>query len=648
MLRILPTLGEGGEELEDDYVVPVDVYDKELFGSEKIKVNTFGMLRTMRNERFQNLPKQKKYDIALDDEDITPADENASIKSVDAMQFPTEDDIKAEFLKSGMLGKIYPDYEERNEQVEMSGEVLAAFRDSKKLAIEAGTGVGKSMAYLIPAIKIAKENEIIVGIATKTNSLLDQLVYHELPALAKQIDGLVYASLKGAKHYICLRKAAMLAGADARVVNFKGEEFCTAASVASLISYIEQTAYDDCDGIKINGRALPNPAYTCGSHECLRNKCPFFHNGCFVHGARRMAKNADIVVTNHSMLFCDIKANNGLLPPIKYWVVDEAHGTEAEARRAFSQDVLASTLLDWGKGLESEKPKFNVFERAARNMDTEEIDDKGTVYGLINKCKSSGKDMANKANLFANGINKLLAFAQKSYNGYEYSTIWIDDKIRESEEFNEIYKLAKAWYDSAEDLITACNKVLAYLEDFKSTAVTSLEISAFTFDVKEAMNACDVIFFNNSDQYVYSSFLNNKKTVKQDKLSAELYTVSDILNERLYSQCKSIIFTSATLATGDSFKAFKDSIGLDSETLECQLASSFDYDNNMTIYITNDMSQPNAPEFGEQLNPFLADLHIAGDGSILTLFTNRRQMEKAFEVVNEKIKTKNLRLLMQK
>lgn len=318
MLKILPTLGLDDEEVEDDYVVPVDVYDKDLFGNEKTKVNTFGMLRTMRNERFQNLPKQKKYDIALDDEAPMGADENVPIKAADALQFPKEESIKSEFSKSGMLGKIYPDYEQRDEQVTMSAEVLSAFRDSENLCIEAGTGVGKSMAYLIPAIKIAKENEITIGVATKTNSLLDQLIYHELPALSDQIDGLVYSSLKGAKHYICLRKAAYLAGGEAKIVKFKGEEFCNAASIAGLISYIEQTAYDDCDGLKINGRALPNAAYTCGSHECLRNKCPFYHNGCFVHGARRMAKNSDIVVTNHSMLFCDIKANNGLLPPIKY------------------------------------------------------------------------------------------------------------------------------------------------------------------------------------------------------------------------------------------------------------------------------------------------------------------------------------------
>lgn len=143
--------------------------------------------------------------------------------------------------------------------------------------------------------------------------------------------------------------------------------------------------------------------------------------------------------------------------------------------------------------------------------------------------------------------------------------------------------------------------------------------------------------------------MNTKKTVKQDKLTAELYSVSDVLNERLYGQCKSIIFTSATLATGDSFKSFKDAIGLPEATRECQLSSSFDYDKNMTIYVANDMpANPNAPEFTDRLSQFLTDIHIAGDGSILSLFTNRRQMERAFEVVSEDIKPHGLRLLMQK
>ena len=186
------------------------------------------------------------------------------------------------------------------------------------------------------------------------------------------------------------------------------------------------------------------------------------------------------------------------------------------------------------------------------------------------------------------------------------------------------------------------------MEDFKSFAVTTREISAFVVDIKEVMNACDVIFFNNSDKYVYSAFLNRKKTIKQDKLRAELYSVSEVLNEQLYAKAHSIIFTSATLALGDSFEAFKDSIGLPGDTREHQLASNFDFDNNMTIYIARDLPAPNDPDFTEQLNPFLSNIIIAGGGSVLALFTNRNQMERAYEFCDERIRPENLSLLCQK
>lgn len=662
MLNVIEAQNAEFESYEHvDELDPNDeIYDENLFENSDNKVNTFAMLRTMRNERFIDLPIQKKHDVELDDVQYTP--ENVPIKPMDAMQFPCSEDVEKEFSKSGILGSIYKDYEERDEQNVMADKVLEAFRDSKNLVIEAGTGVGKSMAYLIPAIKVAKENEITIGIATKTNSLLDQLIYHELPALKSQIDGLVYSSLKGAKHYICLRKAAYLASSKARLIKFKDDEFCNAASIAGLLSYIEQTTYDDCDGIKINGRALPNAAYTCASHECMRVKCPFYHNGCFVHGARRMAQNSDIVVTNHSMLFCDIKANNGLLPPIRYWVVDEAHGTESEARRAFSSNVLASVLLDYAKVLDSENPKLNIFEKAARNIDTsaleskeeshlahnEEQAGKSVIYGLINKCKSAGKELSNYCSRYANNISLLLDFSEKSKSGYEFSNVWINDDIRESEQFNELFKYAKEFSEKAENLLIQTNKLIAYLDDYKSCAAIAREISVFVFDIKELMDASDVIFFNNSDAYVYSSYLNTKKTIKQDKISAELYAVSDVLNERLYSQCKSIVFTSATLATGDSFKSFKDSIGLNDETIECQLSSSFDYDNNMTIYVANDIPDPNSMPYIDKLSTFLCDLHIAGDGSILSLFTNRRQMERTYENIIDDIKAHNLQLIMQK
>lgn len=659
MLNVVPIFDK---DVSTDNIVSENIDNVDIFGEPHTKVNTVGLLRAIRTERFVNIQTQEKFDVELANSDLYPSNSNLEIKAQNALQFPTSDELNHDFSNDGLLGKIYSDYEERKEQKEMSNYVLKAFRDSKKTVIEAGTGVGKSMAYLIPAIKIAKENQVIVGIATKTNSLLDQLIYHELPALKEQIGDLVYSSLKGAKHYICLRKASILASQSAKIVKFKGEEFCNAPSVAGLLSYIEQTVYDDCDGVKINGRALPNAAYTCGSHECYHGKCPFFNHGCFVHGARRMAKNSDIVVTNHSMLLCDLKSNHGLMPPIRYWIIDEAHGIESEARKAFSSNVLAQTLLDFSNNLSSESAKFNVFVRAIKNIDSSNLEvkddrnidfnsqqeDKTLIFGLMNKCKSISKDFSILSANYADNICLLLNFADKNSYGYEFSNIWINNKIRESEQFNKLFNYAKEWMTCADNLLTQANKLLLLLQDYKGNPIVVKDISALLFDIKECLSASDVIFINNSDKFVYSTTINNKNIIKFDKLSAEPYTVSEQLNDSLYSSCNSVVFTSATLALGDNFESFKDSVGLDSDTLECQLDSSFDYYNNMKVFVCNDMPDPNSVPYVDALSDFLTELHIAGRGSILSLFTNRRQMEKAFEVVSENIKPNGLRLLVQK
>lgn len=93
--------------------------------------------------------------------------------------------------------------------------------------------------------------------------------------------------------------------------------------------------------------------------------------------------------------------------------------------------------------MESERPKYNVYERAARSINSEEIDDKSTIFGLINKCKKAGKDLANKSNLFANGFCKLLDYAPHAYGSYESCDVWINQEVRESEQFNALFKRAK-------------------------------------------------------------------------------------------------------------------------------------------------------------------------------------------------------------
>ena len=234
---------------------------------------------------------------------------------VKSLDFPSSEEVSAAFAPDGMMGSIYDDFETREAQRQMACEVASAFEASVNLAVEAGTGVGKSMAYLIPSVMLAMRNKITVGVATKTNALLDQLVNHELPLLAKQNEGLSFCSLKGFSHYPCLRNVERLVNEGPKMRMVNDVEVSQAAALAGLLSFIEQSDYDDIDGLKIDYRALPRYEICTSSHDCLRRKCPFFGSKCFVHGARQRAESADIVVTNQTMLFCDVAAEGGLLPP---------------------------------------------------------------------------------------------------------------------------------------------------------------------------------------------------------------------------------------------------------------------------------------------------------------------------------------------
>ena len=142
---------------------------------------------------------------------------------------------------------------------------------------------------------MAQRNNISVGVATKTNALLDQLVNKELPLLSKALEQqtgtpLTYAPLKGFSHYLCLRRVENVVHAGARMKEVAGKEISQAPAIAGVLSYIEQTEYDDIDTLKVDYRTLPRYLITTNSTDCLRRKCPYFGTACFVHGRARARK----------------------------------------------------------------------------------------------------------------------------------------------------------------------------------------------------------------------------------------------------------------------------------------------------------------------------------------------------------------------
>lgn len=567
------------------------------------------------------------------------------------LHFANEETIDQAFSPEGLVGHLYDDYEMRDEQKTMAQAVNRAIAHSENVVIEAGTGVGKSMAYLVPLALAAKENDITVGVATKTNALLDQLVNKELPLLKKEL-GITYAPLKGFVHYPCMRKINQIDKQGPRSILFKNQVVQQAPALAGLLSFIDQTDYDDIDGLKIDYRALPRWSITTKSAECLRRKCPFFGRTCFVHGAREQAQRSDVVVTNHSLLFWDLRCEGGLLPPVRYWVIDEAHGAEAEARRAFSIEVSSEEIQSLVRRLTSDSARTNVLMRAER---TSVVDEEGKrLYKtLVHKAQSAAQAFGIAGEEFCLRAKDLLYFdSSKRSKGYEFFDLWLNDDIRSSDTFKGVAGSARSLYDVTEKLISAMRDIVAFAESMEESSDEQRELALAALELSELYDSLEQVFSKTSDNKVYAVRLSRSKDRLNEVFTVQPLDVGISLNESLYQETNSVVYTSATLAVDHQFDSFNHAVGLnenDESRARCiEIESSYDFDSNMAVFIPSDMPEPSDPHYLDTLQTFLINLHLAQEGSLLTLFTNRKEMEKCFDVVNPAVKAEGLRLVCQK
>lgn len=627
-------------------------------------------IRGLRSSRFAKKADLSSHvaevsQFADESEPVCPAGDAVLPSNVSnkdgVLEFPDAREVEEAFSAQGIVGGLYEGYEPRVEQNIMASQILKAFSTGRNLVVEAGTGVGKSMAYLLPSALVALRNNSAVGVATKTNALLDQIVYKELPLLnegLKQqgLGTLEYVALKGFAHYPCLRLVDRLVHDGARSVTVMGKQMSQAPSIAALLSFIEQTEYDDMDGLKLDFKTLPRYAFTTTSRDCMKRKCPYYGTYCFVHGVRKKAETAHIVVTNHSLFFCDVAADGGLLPEIRFWIVDEAHGAEAEARRALAVTLDAAEMVRLANKLASDDTKRNPFVRVERRapLDSGSQPEASTLfYGLTEKARARGEVFAECSIEFAHRMKDLVGCdTNKSNKSYETIELWINDEVRCDERFQTLRGIAKDFCEAAEKLITSGNELVAFLDGVDNVADCQRDIATVVIDAKEMLQSSELIMEKADPKFVYSAKLSKKPERVSEVLQAQIIDVGQMLSETLYEKTESVAYASATITIGEDFKNFIGSMGLNSgessQTDTCLLGSSYDYDTNMQVVVVNDIPEPNQPGYLESLQGLLAKAHVAQQGSMLTLFTNRREMEACFDAVDPVIKENGLRLVCQK
>lgn len=583
---------------------------------------------------------------------------------VDVLRPVSKAEVDALFAPNGpvasaLAGSGGPRFEPRPGQVHMAEAVTEAVDSGSDLVVEAPTGVGKSLAYLGPLALYAHKNQVTCGVATKTNALTDQLVGHDLPLLAQTMPGLTWSHLKGYDHYPCLSKVerALLLDlpegqvqANGRSANTVRSDMLTALAVT--IASVAQSPEGDLDSLGIRWGSVPRTLLTTTPQECRRQKCRFFNGGCLLHGARRRAAAADIVVTNHSLLLRDVASDGRILPPIRHWVVDEAHSFDEEARRQWALEASAAKARQGFEQLgDLRSGSIKALWDETRGTDSGEL-----VGRLLSKTAASAARASVASSSFFESVREFVS-KNRGSGGYDLETLWVGADLRQRPDWQELAQQGLGLVEKLEETVRfgrdAQTQAVSAAESAPGdVASLKTDLGQPLRDLEEVRDALLVVLNGSEEGYVCSVSANlGKRRQGEERLSAERLDVGAELAQRWYPETMSATFCSATMAVGEDFKHFDENLGLDrlpeGAVRHLQLPSGYDFDDAMAVLVPTDLPDPYDRAYIPKLADALYDIHVAMDGSVLTLFTNRRDMERVFAILEPRLRDAGLTLYQQ-
>jgi predicted DnaQ family exonuclease/DinG family helicase len=566
---------------------------------------------------------------------------------------PTEEKQRPKFVQAevmevlgakGSFAAHIPNYQFRPGQLEMQRGVVQAFSTDSHLVVEAGTGTGKSLAYLVPAIFWAASQGEKVVISTHTITLQEQLWDKDIPLLRHLLNlDFLAALVKGRNNYLCLRKWQALHHEPEQLSSEDRRE------MAGVLTWLSETASGDRAELNLSpkGAELWN-RLGADSDSCLGNRCRFFNNGCFVMRARRKAEEADILIVNHSLLLSDVKTENKVLPAYSYLVIDEAHHLEDSATEHLGKvlgegqiDQLYRLLQRSGAtpGLLSQiKFRLPSFTGKLGDDNIEHLEQLlGQAAELLGQVQEAARDF----------FSCLITLAQ-NYGEGENSSI----QLRLREQYTEL----SIWPPlcSAQERLTlrltnlaeTLKKMTQNLEDAENE-----ELAGLVRDINSHGAFC-VELGATAGELLDRSIKNQVVWVEKDERSCRLRSapieVGPMLKELLFDKLKAGVLTSATLAVDNSFEHFLLRVGLHPMTDYLQVESPFKFEEQALLCIPRDLPNPSEVGDGAYINavvPWLIDLVRIVQGRTLLLFTSHKMLKEVYFQVKPYLEAEDIQVL---
>ena len=541
---------------------------------------------------------------------------------------PVDPEEAASVLEyGGPFSKFFDSYEYRPQQVEMLRAVANALSYGQHLMVEAGTGVGKSFAYLVPAALFALQNNTRVVISTNTINLQDQLIKKDIPDLCAALGlDLRAAVLKGRSNYLCPRRLELL--------RHRGPSNVDEMRVlAKVLVWILDNNSGDRTEINLTGPSerevwvhISAEDDACTSETCLERTggaCPFFR-------AKQASLNAHLLIVNHALLLTDVAVGNRVLPEYDHVIIDEGHHLEAATTDALSYRLthfdlerlfreaggVSSGIL--GHLLASTRNQIRPSDFALLNQKIERATD--LIYRLQEQTR-----------IFFDALAEFIAFQREGQTASSYN---YQERILPSTRTQPGWDAIEiAWGAASETLallITILGEIQKGASELFSDGIESLEdvisnLGNLYRRFNETESTVGSMIFDPAADYVYWVEVNPNNN--RMALNAAPIRVGTLVEKYLWHEKRCVILTSATLTTHGEFNYVRNTLSAD-EADELALGSPFDYEGAALLYIANDIPEPNAPDYQHQLDRTLVQLCKASAGRTLVLFTSYAQLKR--------------------
>lgn len=597
-------------------------------------------------QEFYNVIGESEYHLDPDTED-------------DAFEEVDNAAIEAYFDDGGKLSSVIPGHEMRPPQKQMAYMVSDALNSSSFVVTEAGTGTGKSMAYLIPAIEWALKNRNKgqrVVISTNTKNLQEQLFFKDLPTVYSARRGRFKAALiKGRSNYLCLDKwHTLMTDMNQRLSQDERTR------ILPLVLWVEQTRTGDIaenSGFQLENnlglwlKLIAEPSY-CPGRSCT------YYKDCFLMKAREHARKSDIVIVNHALLFSDLAARHSILGQYDNLIIDEAHNIEKTAAEYLGTRVSYWSFRNIYHKLYEDEPRKNgtILQLEYRMSRVTLKDDvQSNLFQAINPVKKNSLHLKQLVSLFYREFNAAVKakYVKKENPANDEYRVRYFKNFKFFKEFSEtiadIDRTLISLEKSVEQLIDELFNLNKGLFDFQDQILR--ELTAIQQDTSELREAFRFCLDAEEEHYVYWLDIPRSERNIDIPLSAVPLKIAELLKLQLFEQLNAAVFSSATLAVDKKFDYFKNRIGLDLLTDKAVyseiLGSTFNYDEQLKMMVADFVSDPRNPEFAQDLMDLLKDIHTAHKRGMLVLFTNYNLLNMAYQELKPYFDSERILLLAQ-